>query len=339
MSKHDIIVIGASAGGVEALSELVEHLDENIQAAVFVVLHTSPHYPSHLPDILNKSGRLKAIHPKDGSDFQYGGIYIAPPDYHLLLEKDKVLIKKGPKENRFRPSIDALFRSAAYVYGHRVIGVVLSGMLDDGTSGLWTIKRLGGITVIQDPEKAQFPSMAINVLDHVKVDYKESVPEMAALLNKLTKKSVPEKPSVTAKEMDLLKMDVVIASGGKALEMGIMEQGKLSTFTCPECHGALVGFKEGKIIRFRCHTGHAYSLDSLLSGVTDSIEKMLYQTLRGMEEVNMILKAMEKIYKESGNKKTANIITRKLKRIDENSERVRRMISEQENLSEEKLEA
>src|SRR3954463_2702932 len=174
MTKRDIIVIGASAGGVNALMGLMKTLPADLNASIFIVLHLPPYSPSHLPEILTKNGPFKAVHPLDGEQIQPGRIYVAPPDHHMLVENSRIVVKKGPKENRFRPSIDALFRSAAYSYGARVIGVVLTGLLDDGTSGMWSVKRLGGISVIQLPEDALYPSMPESVQKHVEVDY--SVP-------------------------------------------------------------------------------------------------------------------------------------------------------------------
>ena len=159
MAQRDIVVIGASAGGVAVLTELVQSLPADFHAAVFIVLHIPPHSPSVLPQILSAAGPLQAVHPVDGERIQKGRIYIASPDHHLLIEDGHVVVRKGPKENRFRPSVDALFRSAAYIYGPRVIGIVLTGTLDDGTSGLWSIKRLGGVAIIQEPKEAPFPSM------------------------------------------------------------------------------------------------------------------------------------------------------------------------------------
>jgi two-component system chemotaxis response regulator CheB len=163
MANRDIIVIGASAGGVEALSDFFSGLPANLEATIFVVLHIPPYSPSSLPVILTRCGHMSASHPKDGEEVRPGQVYIAPPDHHLLVELGRVLIKRGPKENRFRPSVDALFRSAAYAYGRRVIGIVLSGALDDGTSGLWTIKRLGGVAIVQQPEDACVPNMPRSV--------------------------------------------------------------------------------------------------------------------------------------------------------------------------------
>src|SRR5687768_8867078 len=204
MAKRDIIVVGASAGGVTALTEFVKSLPENFAGYIFVVLHIPPSSPSNLPAILTRAGLLHAKHPKDGEKIKPGQIYVAPPDHHVLLEGGNILVKKGPEENRFRPSVDALFRSAAYVYGPRVIGIVLSGLLNDGTSGLWSIHRLGGITIIQQPTDAEFPSMPLNVLDYVKVDYSTSASHMGLLLKKLTTGRASKKPKISKEEMEFL---------------------------------------------------------------------------------------------------------------------------------------
>ncbi len=195
MAKRDIVVIGASAGGVDALKTLAAALPADFGATLFVVLHVSPHSPSYLPDILNYADPLKATHPRDGEPIQRGHIYVAPPDHHLLIEYDQVLVKKGPKENRFRPSIDALFRSAAYNYGSRVIGVVLTGMLDDGTSGLWSVKRMGGLGIIQQPDDAPYASMPDSVLQYVEVDYQVPITGLPHCFASWFRKRFPTNPN------------------------------------------------------------------------------------------------------------------------------------------------
>ena len=234
MTTRDIVVIGASAGGIQPLIELIKSLPEDFTGYIFIVVHIPPDSPSQLPDILNFSGPLKAVHPKDGEKLQKGRIYIAPPDHHLLLEHDHVVVRKGPKENRFRPSIDALFRSAAYVYGPRVIGVVLSGLLNDGTSGLWSIKRMNGVTIIQDPNDADHDSMPASVLEYVEVDYSVPKEQMGPLLIRLIKEKAPKKSSISKNEKKLLQMEVNIALEDNAFEKGILDMGELTTFTCPE---------------------------------------------------------------------------------------------------------
>ncbi|PIK73195.1 chemotaxis protein CheB, partial [Methylobacterium frigidaeris] len=165
-----IVVVGASAGGVPSLQALVAGLPANLNAAVLVVLHIAPYTNSNLARILDRHGPLPAVHAQDGEDLRPGQIYVSSPDYHLLVDGDHVGVKHGPKENRFRPSIDALFRSAAYTRKEQVIGIVLSGLLNDGTSGLWSIKRFGGTTIVQDPRDAAVDSMPLNALAEVEVD-------------------------------------------------------------------------------------------------------------------------------------------------------------------------
>ncbi|GAB3018001.1 chemotaxis protein CheB [Spirosoma pulveris] len=272
MAKRDIVVIGASAGGVVALKELVGSLPSDFNATIFIVQHVAAYATSMLPEILNHAGPLEAVHPADGDTIRSGMIYIAPPDHHLLVEHNRVLVKKGPKENRFRPSIDALFRSAAYNFGERTIGIVLTGLLDDGTSGMWSIKRLGGIGIVQKPEDAEYSSMPASVLEYVDIDYAVPLANIGALLCQLTTEEYPQSElNISPKEEEILKKEVLIASQKNAFEMGILDMGDLSPFTCPECAGVLVRFREGKLIRYRCHTGHAYTAGALLAEVDKSI--------------------------------------------------------------------
>jgi two-component system chemotaxis response regulator CheB len=335
MAKHDIVVIGASAGGVEALLNVVKSIPKDFAASIFVVLHLSPYSPSQLPKILSKAGVLTARHPTDGERIEPATIYIAPPDHHILLERgNKIAVKKGPKENRFRPSIDALFRSAALVYGPRVIGVVLSGLLDDGTSGMWNIKRNGGRTVVQDMEEALFPNMAENVLQYVEVDDVAPSTEIGALLTKLTTEKAPNRPALTEKEMELLKMEVIIATSDNAFEMGILNMGELTTFACPECKGALVSFEEGQMIRFRCHTGHAYSTSTLLSGITTQVEEKMWEAMQGLEATNMLLLQIATHYKDAGNTTAAKQFKQKADEIAKRAKLIHDMVFTQELLSE-----
>lgn len=327
-------MIGASAGGVIALAELFKSLPEDFDAYIFVVLHLSPFSPSVLPQILSRAGRLKAVHPEDGEKMKRNVIYVAPPDHHLLIEKDKLIVKKGPKENRFRPSIDALFRSAAYSYGARVTGLVLSGLLDDGTSGLWSVKRQGGTSVIQDPADADFPQMPQNVIEYVDVDHAVSIHEMGALLNRLTKEPAAETTSLSKEELELLHTEVTIAAQDNAFEMGILEKGPLTPLTCPECQGALVQFTEGRIKRYRCHTGHAFTDSALLAGVTKTVEENLWKSIRGLEEAIIILQQAARQFESEGKDKTASLFYQKVKETHEKSVQIRKLILEQERFSE-----
>lgn len=191
MLRHDIIVIGGSAGAIAALIQLVQGFPCDLPAAVFIVVHTSPKFPSLLPQILQRSGSLPAIHPEDGAPIELGRIYVAPPDHHLLVKRDYIRVVFGPKENRFRPAIDPLFRTAAQAYGERVVGIVLSGLLHDGTAGLIEIKERGGMAIVQDPREAAVPCMPQSAIKHVAVDHILSSADMAHVLFELSHEPVP----------------------------------------------------------------------------------------------------------------------------------------------------
>lgn len=191
-ATRDIIVIGASAGGIQALSKLVTDLPADLPAAVLLVLHVAANFPSLLPQILSRESHLPAAHAKNGEEIVHGRIYVAPPDLHLLIENKQIKLVHGPRENLHRPSIDALFRSAARWAGPRVIGVILTGARSDGTVGMRAIKLRGGITIVQDPLEAPFPSMPMSVMQNMRVDYSMPLSEIGSLLNHLSRETVPE---------------------------------------------------------------------------------------------------------------------------------------------------
>lgn len=313
------IVLGASAGGVQSLSEVVSRLPADLKLPVFVVLHIPPYVASSLPDILNRVGPLNVVHANDGDMIKGGVIYVAPPDHHLLVENKHVAVTKGPKENRFRPSIDALFRSAAYVYGKGAIGVILSGALDDGTSGLWSIKRLGGIAIVQQPDEARFESMPQSALDHVEVDYNLPSTEIGELLGQLADMDIQPAEETPAEIKKLLEIEIKIAVEGGAFQKGIMDLGHLTPFTCPECHGALVKISKEGISRYRCHTGHAYTDNALLEAVMDSSGEMLWQVIRSLEEGVMLIDHMGQLLKEAGDRDRAEVFLAKARELEERS--------------------
>jgi two-component system chemotaxis response regulator CheB len=292
MEKRDIIVIGSSAGGVTALKELTSSLAGDLEATIFIAQHLAPDIPSLLPRILSHPGKMKAVHPQDGEEIRKGMIYVAPEDHHLIIENEHILVKRGPKENGFRPSVDALMRSAAYWYGSRVLGVVLTGYLNDGTSGLWSIKQFGGTTIIQNPEDALYPDMPLNVLEHVQVDHVLSLSEIAPLIMELVKTSPPPTPEMEVLTRRRIKTELEIAAQQNAFEKGIIHMGKTSNLTCPECGGSLTEIQEASHTRFRCHTGHSFSTSSLMSEISESVETRLWQSLRSMEEGIILLEQM-----------------------------------------------
>src|SRR5215217_5625120 len=191
MSVTRVVVVGASSGGIDALTQLAAALPAEFPAAVCVVLHTSPQSPGVLDGILDRAGPLPARAVRGGERPKPGHIYVAPPDQHLVLEPNRLRLTKGPRENRFRPAVDPLFRSAAQVFGPAAIGVVLTGNLDDGAAGLWTIKQLGGVAIVQEPDDALFPSMTRSALEYTPVDYRVSLADIAPLLVRLTTSNIP----------------------------------------------------------------------------------------------------------------------------------------------------
>jgi two-component system, chemotaxis family, protein-glutamate methylesterase/glutaminase len=327
------IVIGASAGGVEALKELVARLPADLPAAVFVVLHIPPFVASNLPAILARAGPMPAVHPRDGQPVEAGVIYVAPPDHHLLIEGERVAVKKGPKENRFRPSIDALFRSAAYVYRARAIGVVLSGALDDGTSGLWTIKRLGGVAIVQQPNQARFETMPRSALENVEVDHTVPATEIGALLVRLIGEQSAPGTLMDNEVGSRIATEVSIAADDAAFQKGVMALGQLTPFTCPECHGALVRIAEGKLSRFRCHTGHGYTDSALLEAVMEETGEMLWQVIRSLEESSMLLDHMGRHLETAGDPERARAFLAKARQIEKRSRTFHEAVRDHESLS------
>jgi two-component system chemotaxis response regulator CheB len=289
MRGRDIVVIGTSAGGVEALSTIVAGLPADFPASVFIVLHTSPQSPGVLAAILDRAGPLPARYAADRERIAPGRVYVAPADQHLVIEPTRVRLTRGPKENRFRPAVDPLFRSAAQTYGPRVVGVILTGSLDDGTSGLLAIKQLGGAAVVQDPREAFAPSMPESALEHVEVDYCLPLREIAPQLVRLANSQADEGEGVS-EVPERMEIEVKIASEGKATEADVLKLGEPSLYACPECHGVLLRMEEGSFLRFRCHTGHAYTLDALLSEMEEKIEDTLWNAARAIEEYVMLLR-------------------------------------------------
>lgn len=333
-----VVVMGASAGGVQSLRDVVSRLPGDFAGAVFVVLHMGPSQPSALPAILSRSGPLPACHPRDGQTIEAGHIYVAPPDHHLLVDRGSIAVTKGPKENRVRPSIDALFRSAAYSHGPRAVGVVLSGALDDGTSGLWNIKRMGGRSIVQAPDDASFDSMPLSALAQVEVDHQIPALDMGPLLARL----VAAPPAASPGRDDLtrrLSIELEIAREGGAFQKGIMDVGQLTPFTCPECGGALVKLTEEAATRYRCHTGHAYSDSALLEGVMEATGEMLLMVMRSLEEGVMLVKHMAEQVHVSGDAARAAVFLQKARELEQRSNKFHQLVLDHESLSGDNLTA
>ena len=299
MAGHDIIVVGASAGGVEALTELVRGLPADLPAAVFVTIHFPSAGTSVLPRILTRQGKLQAEHASDGEPIEPGRIYVAPPDYHLLLRHGRMELLRGPRENGHRPAIDPLFRSAAVAFGPRVIGVVLSGNLDDGTSGLMAVQRRGGIVVVQDPEEAPFPSMPQSAIDNLDVDHVSRMKDMGPLLAELAR--VPAARLEVAVSDDARKETEYTEIDLETIEDTQGHPGDLSMFGCPDCGGTLWVLREGDLVRYRCRVGHAWSSDGLLARQAETLDGALWTALRALEESASLSRQMANRAKRRGN--------------------------------------
>jgi two-component system chemotaxis response regulator CheB len=274
--------MGASAGGIPPIQRVISALPDDLPAAVFVAIHTAAESPGFLSNILGRRSHLPVAYAEDGEPIRKARIYQAPPDRHMLLEKGVIRVTTGPRENRHRPAIDPLFRSAARAYGLRVVAVLFSGLLDDGTAGLTAITRHGGVTIVQDPGEARFASMPENALRNDSPQYVLSVRQMGARLVELVANGRP--PSASKAHPDSnLNNEVKVAE----IDMSAIKHDKPgvpSVYSCPECNGTLWEVREGKLLRFRCRVGHAYGAESLLASKNEELETALWTALRTLEE-------------------------------------------------------
>jgi two-component system chemotaxis response regulator CheB len=284
-NEQRIVVVGASAGGVDALMQLVRNLPHDFPAPVCIVLHIPPDAPSLLAHILNRESGLPAVTAENGERWQNGKIYIAPPDKHLLIGTNGTLkVARGPRENRHRPSVDPLFRSAALTFGSRAIGVILSGTLDDGTAGLISIKERGGLAVVQDPQEAVYPSMPQSAIAHATIDHVVPVRSMGALLTRI----VTEPPPQSTSHQRTPRKDLVMETRMAELDADALHEderpGHPSPYSCPDCGGVLWEIEEGEFVRYRCRVGHAYAPESMLGAQEDLLEDALWSAAKTLEE-------------------------------------------------------
>jgi two-component system chemotaxis response regulator CheB len=331
LQGHDIIVIGASAGGVEALTRLVSLLPGDLPAAVFVVVHIPPDATSLLPDILSRKGRLSATHARDGEPIRPGRIYVAAPDRHLLVKQGHVRLTRGPRENATRPAVDPLFRTAAQAYGARVVGVVLSGTLDDGTVGLGVVKSRGGVALVQDPHDAMYAGMPESAIQNVPVDSVLNVEGLAAELARLARTEVkgssPPLEETVEYEIDVAEMEPHAVLGRRWM-------GKATDLTCPECRGGLLEVGDEDARHFRCRVGHAYSPETLYSQQAATVEAAIWSALQVLEERRSLACRMEERMERRGQPRIAaryheqaeeagahaDVLRRVLLRSDENAQ-------------------
>jgi two-component system, chemotaxis family, protein-glutamate methylesterase/glutaminase len=306
-ATRDIVVVGASAGGVEALQRLVAGFTSDLPAAVFVVLHWPAGVTSALPRILRRSGPLEASHAKHGQPIQPGAIYIAPPDRHLILKPGFVELVREASEHGRRPAVDPLFRSAADAYGTRTVGILLSGTLDDGVDGLATIGLHGGTTMVQDPNEAAFPSMPQAALATCRVDHCLPAAEIASLVDRLAREPIGH--------------DV------PAVKAAPEEPGTPSGFSCPDCGGSLWEKSNAGRVLYRCRTGHAYSMASLAASQSHAIDEALWTALRAIEEKIDLTGRVKRRAEESGQPQVVAKLERRITLLERQAQTLRRIVS------------
>lgn len=280
-APRKVVVVGGSQGAIEALLEIVAQLPRDFAAPIFIVVHLPTEADTYLPNMLSRAGALQVHRAKEGDTFRAGQIYVAPPNFHLTLERDAMRVRKGPRENRHRPAIDPLFRTAARAFGPSVIAVVLSGNLDDGSAGLFAIRTRGGKAIVQDPASARADEMPRRALDYAGADYVVPLAGIAEKLIELVnsrdvamKKKTSMKARASGREVRANEEVAYIGEGN----------GKPSVFACPECHGVLWELKEGRLVRYRCRVGHSYTSASLKGELDESAERALWAAMRALEE-------------------------------------------------------
>ena len=301
-------------------------LPADLPAAVFVVLHIPPNAASMLPQLLARAGRLPATHAEDGAEIVPGHIYVAPPDQHLLLRRGFVRVTRGPRENRNRPALDPLFRTAAIAYGPRVVGVVLTGTLDDGTAGLFAIKRRGGIAVAQDPEDALFDGMPRSALANVPVDYCLPLVEIPAALTRLAHEPVVHVQDGDQPMPDKLLYGAEMAELDRAALEDDQRPGDPSPFSCPDCGGVLWETHDGRLTSYRCRVGHAFSAETLLASQAETYEAALWSALRALEEKASLARRMTTRARQNGLQAAAERFSSQLSDIERHVETLRRML-------------
>lgn len=324
MPCRNIVVVGASAGGVEALQRVVRELPEQLAASLFVTVHFPTDSASMLPQILSRSGPLPAAHPADGETIAPGRIYVAPPDYHLLMNDGTIRLSRGPRENGYRPAIDPMFRSAAVAFRSRVIGVVLSGNLDDGTSGLAAVKRHGGLALVQDPMEAMFASMPRSAIEHVRADRVGSATELGQWIAECVPDPGEEgetRPMIDdVREVDYSKTDL------GTIESPAEHPGEVSAFSCPDCGGVLWQIQEGDFVRFRCRIGHGWTMEALVAEQGDQIDDALWAALRALEERLSLLQLIAARYRRSGSDSLADRFQGQAEQMEARAHLVRELL-------------
>jgi two-component system, chemotaxis family, protein-glutamate methylesterase/glutaminase len=296
MANRNVIVIGASAGGIDALRFIASQFPRDLNATVLVTVHLSAEFPSQLDLVLTSAGQLSAVFASDGERYAKGRIYIAPPTRHLLIYEDRLVLGIGPRENFARPAIDPMLRSAAACCAGRSVGVVLTGTLGDGAAGLQNLKECGGVTVVQDPADAAFPDMPSAALRRSSPDYVAPLSDIPGLLRSLVEESAGEPKPVPG----LVRLEVEIAKSGSASMEQMDRIGKRSVFSCPSCGGVMWEIRRGELTRYRCHVGHAYTAEMVESALDEEFEDAMARVLRTQKERLVLVRQLEMQTRDKG---------------------------------------
>jgi len=323
MDAKNIIVIGASAGGLKAVGELLANLQPGLPVAIFVVIHVSKRSSvENICRYLQKRSSYTCMAAANGQKIEAGHLYVAPPDTHLFLKPGSVRLTAGPHENRWRPSVDVLFRSAAAAYGSRVIGIVLTGTMHDGASGMSAIKRSGGICIAQDPAEAEFMEMPVNVINNIGVDHRLPAAEIGGIIAGLLAK--PEQPDVPIPDDVKIEADIT-----ERMTSDINEMEKIAThsnYTCPDCGGGLWKINGDPAQRYRCHTGHVYTEPVLLDKQSEQIEESVWVSIRMIEERRNVLQNIAKRETDTGRPSSGENYRRRAAELNEHIERLKQLL-------------
>lgn len=329
MANRDILAIGTSAGGVQALTFLAKRFDPQFPASVLVTIHVPSQIRSTLDELLSRSGPLPAQFAADGDVLKKGRIYIAPPNRHLIVDGIRLALGEGARENNARPAIDPMLRSAAVCCGARTVGAVLTGTLADGASGLWAVKRAGGISVVQDPNDAEFPEMPLTALNRVQPDHVVRLADMPALLDGLVHQRTGEAKPVPPS----LKFEVDMARGGRATMDEIDGIGRRSVLACPDCGGVMWEIDEGQLSRFRCHVGHAYTAEMLSLALDENLHRALASAERALEERVALARKLYKQSLDAGHRLIAETWADKAREFEHEMDIIRRSTRRMDRLA------
>ncbi len=329
MSHHDIVAIGASAGGIDALFFLAGSLPQDFPASILVTLHLPEGHRSELDKLLSRVGPMRAAFAADGEEIAPGRIYLAPPERHLLLFGRRLTLGVGPRENHARPAIDPMFRSVAICCGPRAIGVVLTGDMQDGASGLWALRGCGGIAVAQDPADAASPAMPRAAISHAQPQHVAPLKEIPPLIEKLARQPAgPPQPCP-----DRLRLEVEIARSGRATMNELDGVGRRSLFSCPDCGGVLWELDEGALGRYRCHEGHAYACEAMAVAYDERLRQALASALRALQERIALARRLEHQAAQHGRNLSAESWARKAEEFERQAATIEAAVREADEIA------